>query len=92
MKSQAFENMDPAIQDEFIRHVEEHKAVQQSQQLTQLMMGGTTGGQPEDMGEMQMPGMPQIEGGQESGGGNQFSGIEGTTDPSGGAPVDSPVG
>jgi hypothetical protein len=94
MKSQAFENMDPAIQEEFIKHVEDHKAAQQSAQLTQLMMGGTTGGMPEDMGEMgQMPGMPgaggeqgAIEGG-DSGGGNQFSGVEGTTQP-----VDSPVG
>ena len=85
MKSQAFENMDPAIQDEFIRHVEDHKAMQQSQQLTQLMMGGTTGGMPEDMGEM--GGQPQIEGG------NQFSGVEGTTqDATQGQPVDSPVG
>lgn len=91
MKSQAFENMDPALQDEFIRHVEEHKAVQQSNQLTQLMMGGTTGGLPEEgggeMGGMPaiMPGMEQA--GAESGGGNQFSGVEGTTQP-----VDSPVG
>lgn len=85
MKSQAFENMDPAIQDEFIRHVEEHKAVQQSQQLTQLMMGGTTGGMPELEG---MPGgMP---GGESEGGGNQFSGVEGTTqDASQGQPVDA---
>lgn len=88
MKSQAFENMDPAIQDEFIKHVEAHKSAQQSAQLTQLMMGGTTGGMPEDMGEMGgQPGQAAIEGG------NQFSGVEGTTqDASQGQPVDSPVG
>lgn len=92
MKSQAFENMDPAIQDEFIRHVEEHKSVQQSQQLTQLMMGGTTGGTPEELAG-EMPGMPGMPGGEESGGGNQFSGVEGTTqDATQGQPVDSPVG
>jgi hypothetical protein len=88
MKSQAFENMDEAIQDEFIRHVEEHKSVQQSQQLTQLMMGGTTGGMPELEG---MPGMPGAGGeSPEGGGGNQFSGVEGTTqDASQGQPVDA---
>lgn len=83
MKSQAFENMDPAIQDEFIKHVEDHKAVQQSQQLTQLMMGGTTGGAPQDMGEQTPGGQPAIEG---AGGGNQFSGIEGATQPVDSAP------
>jgi hypothetical protein len=94
MKSQAFENMDPAIQDEFIKHVEDHKAAQQSAQLTQLMMGGTTGGDPSMEGGM--PGMPGQESGGEAGGamggapegggGNQFSGIEGQT-----SPVDSPA-
>lgn len=80
MKSQAFENMDPAIQQEFIKHVEDHKSAQQSAQLTQLMMGGTTGGSPDMEGGV--PGMPGQEMGGESGGaGNQFSGVEGSTQP-----------
>lgn len=86
MKSQGFENLDPALQDEFIKHVEDHKSAQQSAQLTQLMMGGTTGGAMDMAGGM--PGMPGQEGGQQnagapgdSGAGNQFAGIEGATQP-----------
>lgn len=83
MKSQAFENLDPALQDEYIRHVEDHKSAQQSAQLTALMMGGTTGGMPEDMGELGGdPNQKSIGGGESAeGGGNQFSGVEGTTQP-----------
>lgn len=92
MKSQGYEMLDPAIQDEFKKHVEAHKSKQQMQQLTQLMQGGTN--------EMAMPGqgmagqeaLPGMEGappvgGQDSSSGNQFSGIEGQ-----GAPVDAGMG
>jgi hypothetical protein len=92
MKSQAFEMLDPVIQEEFVKHVQEHKAMQQSQALTEMMMGGTTGGQPQDMGEMmqgmgggqgELPaGQPPQESGQ-GGGGNQFSGIEQQGQPAG---------
>ena len=85
MKSQAFEMLDPVLQEEFVKHVQAHKSAQQSQALTEMMMGGTTGGQPQDMGEMmqgmgggqgELPaGQPPQESGQ-GGGGNQFSGIE----------------
>lgn len=87
MKSQAFEMLDPIVQEEFVKHVQEHKAVQQSQALTEMMMGGTTGGLPQEM--MQggagggnpleaIMGGQNPEGGQEESGGagNQFSGIE----------------
>lgn len=84
MKSQAFEMLDPVLQEEFVKHVEAHKAAQQSQALTELMMGGTTGGQPQELQQM-MQGLGGNGGGgqeggtnpeQQSSGGNQFSGIE----------------
>jgi hypothetical protein len=88
MKSQAFEMLDPILQQEFVKHVEAHKAAQQSQALTEMMMGGSTGGQPEELqqimgglGEGEGNGNPAEGGGASSesgnsGGGNQFSGIE----------------
>lgn len=82
MKSQAYENLEPVIQEEFKKHVEAHKAKQQMMQLTQLMQGGTNempgaqlGGSPS---EEAMPGDPNAQ--DPSGGGNQFSGIEGQVD------------
>jgi len=78
MKSQAFEMLDPIVQEEFVKHVQEHKAVQQSQALTEMMMGGTTGGMPEDMGELLQNG-GAIEGGNPAGGGNPAEGAQEST-------------
>ena len=88
MKSQAFEVLDPAVQQQFIKHVEQHKAVQQSTQLTQLMQGGTTNVSPEmggslDVAQQLMGGIGGADQGKGGGpnpdGNNQFSGIEGLT-------------
>jgi hypothetical protein len=89
MKSQAFEMLDPVVQEEFVKHVDAHKSAQQSQALTDMMMGGTTGGQPQDMMQALQGGNPaggnpaeaggqppQDPNSQSSGAGNQFSGIE----------------
>lgn len=85
MKSQAYEMLPPILQEEFKKHVDAHKAKLQMKQLNALMQGGTNempgaqlGGADasEGMPQMQEQGMP----GQESGGGNQFSGIEGQVD------------
>src|SRR4030095_7196458 len=79
MKSQAFEMLDPVVQEQFVKHVEAHKAKMQEKMLTELMQGGTTGGIP------QLEGMPGQEGQQQQGGNpdgaNQFSGIEQPVDP-----------
>lgn len=64
MKSQRFEMLDPALQEQFIKHVQAHKMKIQSQQLTALMQGGVSGGG--------QPGMPGEAGGGDSGA-NQFS-------------------
>lgn len=79
MKSQAFEMLDPVVQEQFVKHVEAHKAKMQEKMLTELMQGGTTGGLPQMEG---MPGeaQPESQGGNAEGA-NQFSGIEQPVDP-----------
>jgi hypothetical protein len=89
MKSQAFEVLDPSVQEQFIKHVEAHKAKQQSTQLNQLMMGGTTnqvdpnaggamGAAEQLMGALGDPSQGNSQaGGTNPEGNNQFSGIEG---------------
>lgn len=88
MKTQAFEVLDEGIRQEFIKHVDAHKAILQSTQLNTLMQGGTSGGDDmqEEMaalmgGGMPGQGMPGQEGqppaeGNNAEGANQFSGIE----------------
>jgi hypothetical protein len=81
MKTQAFEMLDPVVQKEFVKHVEEHKAKMQSKALTQLMQGGVTGGAPDMSGMPGQAGNGLESGGEESQGGNpegenQFSGME----------------
>jgi hypothetical protein len=73
--------LDPVVQQEFVKHVEEHKMKQQTKMLSDLMQGGTTGGMPDMSG---MPGQAG-QGGAESQGGNaeganQFSGVEAPVD------------
>lgn len=71
MKSQRFEMLDPAVQEEFIKHVQAHKMKTQAQQLTALMQGGVSGG-PSGGAQGAMPGMGQEAGGGDNGT-NQFS-------------------
>lgn len=61
MKSQEYETLDPAIQNEFELHRQKHKDALMQQAFEQMMQQG-------GMGEEGAP--------QESGGANQFSGIE----------------
>jgi hypothetical protein len=93
MKSQAFEMLDRSVQEQFVKHVEAHKAKQQSVMLNKLLQGGTSGGPDLQamMGEaagapMEAGGMPAEQSGANQGGNpdgaNQFSGIEQPVDPS----------
>lgn len=85
MKSQAYDMLPDIVQQEFVKHVQEHKNIGMSMQLNQLMQGGTSGGQ-NVQDESGAPGgfdMQAMMGGGEAqadpnnpGGANQFSGIE----------------
>lgn len=85
MKSQAFEVLPELLQQEFIKHVQEHKNIGLSAQLTQMMQNGTSGGQNVqdesgnpggfDMAAMMGGGGAPMES-NNAGGANQFSGIE----------------
>lgn len=45
MKSQRFEMLDEALQEQFIKHTQAHKMKMQAAQLTALMQGGVSGGE-----------------------------------------------
>lgn len=74
-KSQDYENAHPAIKDEFDRHVAEHEQRLQQKEMEELMFQGGTAGDPNMSGEIEEADDPNAEG-EESGAGNQFSGVE----------------
>jgi hypothetical protein len=76
MKGQKFETLDPAIQDQIIKHDNEHKKMQQQKAISDMMMqgqapGGPSGGGPGGMPPGQAPKGPN--GGHNANGANQFS-------------------
>jgi hypothetical protein len=84
MKSQRWTRLDPAIQQQFIKHDNAHHAKMQSKMLTQMMQGGTAGanGGPPTGGQGNpSPAAKGPNGGPNAQGQNQFS--------TGNAPVDA---
>jgi len=74
-KSQEYETADPAIKDEFDRHVAEHEQRLQQKQLEDMMFNGGMAGDPNEQ-MMIEEGAGEEEEAPEESGSNQFSGVE----------------
>lgn len=78
-KSQEYETADPAIQDEFNRHVAEHEKMMQQKMMEDMFFQQGQAMDPNAMAEgqaMELGADPNADPNAESGAGNQFSGVE----------------